>query len=92
MVSLLYFDFDFDIMILYDLYVDSVKLISYYIGYFIVYNIYFFYLRKYYEEKMKVFVDDINVIFYWCCYIEVLFVIFFKNCYFYNVNFKLGLC
>lgn len=42
LVSLLYFDFDFDIMILYDLYVDSVKLISYYIGYFIVYNIYFF--------------------------------------------------
>lgn len=42
LVSLLYFDFDFDIMILYDLYVDSVKLFSYYIGYFIVYNIYFF--------------------------------------------------
>lgn len=42
LVSLLYFDFDFDIMILYDLYVDSVKLISYYIGYFLVYNIYFF--------------------------------------------------
>lgn len=42
LVNLLYFDFDFDIMILYDLYVDSVKLFSYYIGYFIVYNIYFF--------------------------------------------------
>lgn len=45
LVSLLYFDFDFDIMILYDLYVDSVKLFSYYIGYFIVYNIYFLFKK-----------------------------------------------
>lgn len=68
LVSLLHLDPDPDIMIPYDLYADSVKLHS------IQYT--FFYSRKYYEEKMKVFVDDINVTFHWRCYIEALLAIF----------------
>lgn len=72
LVSLLHLDPDPDIMIPYDLYADSVKLTSYHTGHFTVYNTHFFYSRKYYEEKMKVFVDDINVTFQWRYYIEAL--------------------
>lgn len=92
LVSLLHLDPDPDIMIPYDLYADSVKLTSYHTGHFTVYNTHFFYSRKYYEEKMKVFVDDINVTIQWRCYIDALLAIFFKNCYFYNANPKSGLC
>lgn len=91
LVSLLHLDPDPDIMIPYDLYADSVK-------YWTFYNLQytFFYSRKYYEEKMKDFVDDINVTFQWRCYIEhyveALLAIFFKNCYFSIANPKSGLC
>lgn len=88
LVSLLHLDPDPDIMIPYDLYADSVKLT--WTFHSIQYT--FFYSRKYYEEKMKVFVDDINVTFQWRCYIEALLAIFFKNCYFSNANPKSGLC
>lgn len=87
LVSLLHLDPDPDIMIPYDLYADSVKLTRTFHS--IQYT--FFYSRKYYEEKMKVFVDDINVTFQWRCYIEALLAIFFKNCYFSNANPKSGL-